>query len=77
MRNDPGEHTLSGAFLRLYVISKNKEPSPVPKRPSKRRVYQKNDQRNQKTKISRILDTNRNNHHGQSSNKKFWFYHNQ
>lgn len=41
MRNDPGEHTLSGAFLRLYVISKNKEPSPVLKRPTKRRVYQK------------------------------------
>lgn len=42
MRNDPGEHTLSGAFLRLYVISKNKEPSPVLKRPTKWWVYQNN-----------------------------------
>lgn len=43
MRNDPGEHTFSGAFLRLSVIPKNKEPSPVlkQKRPSKRRVYKK------------------------------------
>ena len=32
MRNGPGEHTLSGAFLRLSVISKNKEPSPVLKK---------------------------------------------